>query len=45
MISRLVGRETEVRSTVGDYLHWSEEDAQKDAEGIIRSAEAEIECC
>jgi hypothetical protein len=44
MTSQLVGRETEVRSAISDYLRWLKEDAQKHAEGIIRSAEMEIEC-
>jgi hypothetical protein len=42
MTSRFVGRDTEVRSAVGDYLRWLKEDAQKRAEGVIKSAEVEI---
>ena len=43
--SRFAGRDSEVRSAVGDYLRWLKEDAHKHTEGLmdgLKSAEEEI---
>jgi len=43
--SRFAGRDSEVRSAVGDYLRWLKEDAHKRTEGLmgdLKSAEEEI---